>query len=283
VRPRIALVALAVSVFGAPGISAVPARAEVAARVVASRAARAPSPGAQLWTSRYKGLAGNGGRAVQVAASPDTSKVFVTGTSSGGPATDDDYVTVAYNASTGAELWHRRYNGPANNYDTAVGLAVSGDGSTVFVTGISDDASSSVAYATVAYDASNGATLWTRRLDGPYAAGIAVSGDGSKVVVTGTIYGTATKDDYLTVAYNAATGRTLWTTRYNSAANCSESATPSRRAPTEQRSSSPDPAVDGRPLATSRSRTTRRRAPSCGRTASRTRPRATAINRLPSR
>ncbi len=81
--------------------------------------------------------------------SPDGSEVFVTGDSA--ESTSDDYGTVAYDASTGAELWAKRYNGPGNGYDQATALGVSPDGSEVFVTGGSAGSTSGEDYATVAY------------------------------------------------------------------------------------------------------------------------------------
>jgi hypothetical protein len=87
--------------------------------------------------------------AFSLAVSPDATKVFVTGDSSRS-TTGHDYATVAYNASTGATLWIKRYNGPGNGEDTAMSVASSPDGTKVIVTGRSAG-STSEDYATVAY------------------------------------------------------------------------------------------------------------------------------------
>ena len=76
---------------------------------------------------------------------------IVTGTSDGS-GTASDYTTLAYDATTGSRLWLKRYNGSGNGYDYAEGLAVSPDGTKVFVTGGSWGAGSDD-YATVAYGA----------------------------------------------------------------------------------------------------------------------------------
>src|SRR5205823_3945643 len=129
----------------------------------------------------------------------------------------------AYNASTGAELWVSRYNGPAKDEDIANALGVSPDGSKVFVTGSSARRTGIPDYATVAYDASSGGALWVRRYNGPghfedIATALGVSPDGSKVYVTGVSDG-LTSPDIATVAYNASTGTGLWVKRYNGQQN----------------------------------------------------------------
>jgi Tol biopolymer transport system component len=80
--------------------------------------------------------------------SPDGSQVFVTG-SSEGSTSSDDYASVAYDATTGATLWVKRYTRPGGDYATALGM--SPDGSQVFVTGESYGSTSYEDYATVAY------------------------------------------------------------------------------------------------------------------------------------
>ena len=71
-----------------------------------------------------------------------------------GATSDYDYATLAYDSASGASLWTRRYDGPASLRDDAVALAVSPDGSRVFVTGSSATSANDDDYATVAYSAS---------------------------------------------------------------------------------------------------------------------------------
>jgi hypothetical protein len=183
--------------------------------------------GSRLWVSRYT-TPGNGFdecRALRV--SPDGSKVFATGDSKGSTSIDD-YATVAYKASTGAALWVKRYNGPGNGDDGAHALAVSPDGSKVFITGPSEGSGSSYDYATIAYGASAGAKLWVRRYNGPANGGdgaqaLGVSPDGSQLFITGSS-GSPGSADYATVAYNASTGGQLWDTLYDGPASGNDSA-----------------------------------------------------------
>src|SRR5205814_2331759 len=141
--------------------------------------------GARLWASRHGENAED--TVSGLAVSPDGSKVFVTGTSFRSEF-DNDFLTVAYDASTGAQLWSARYD--HDDFDYTRAIAVSPDGSKVFVTGASKGDSTPNDYATVAYDAATGARLWgsiygsgAQAEDDPRA--LAVSPDGSQVFVTG--------------------------------------------------------------------------------------------------
>ncbi len=180
--------------------------------------------GARLWVSRYNDPSNYGAEANSVAVSPDGDTVFVTG-SDNAASNGEDYVTVAYNAATGAQLWVSRYDGAAHGNDYASEVAVSPGGSTVYVTGWSIGTSSIYYYdwATVAYNPATGAQLWVRRSSSAYgtsgASALAVSPGGGTVFVTGFRHGATSDDDYVTIAYNAATGATQWVRRYNGPGN----------------------------------------------------------------
>jgi len=67
------------------------------------------SNGTQQWVSIYKGLDIGGTNApFDLAVSDDGHEVFVTGESSGAREYELDYATVAYDASTGRQLWESR-------------------------------------------------------------------------------------------------------------------------------------------------------------------------------
>jgi hypothetical protein len=181
--------------------------------------------GAPRWISRYNAPANRLDGASSLAVSPGGATVFVTGASRGATS-GFDYATVAYNAATGARRWVSRYNGPRNKDDFAVSVAAGPGGRSVFVTGSSPGATSSVDYATVAYNAATGAPRWARRYNGPasgadFASSLAVSPGGSAVFVTGTSCAdtagcTRTSlSAYATLAYSAATGARLWASRYH--------------------------------------------------------------------
>jgi outer membrane protein assembly factor BamB len=184
--------------------------------------------GQELWVSRYNGPTGDPDEAFALAVSLDGTKVFVTGRSFGVLGEGRDYATVAYDTSTGEELWVSRYDGPAHgeekSNDEAYALVVSRDGTKVFVTGVSGGNGSASDYGTVAYNPATGQQLWLHRYNGPanvedFAQAVAVSPDGSKVFVTGYSYGVGTFSDYATLAIDASTGQELWIHRYDDPTN----------------------------------------------------------------
>jgi putative pyrroloquinoline-quinone binding quinoprotein len=186
--------------------------------------------GAKRWIRRYDWPSPdyrypNDEDPVAVGVSPDSSRVFVTGTSVISD-TNADYATIAYGAATGAKLWLRRHDGPDGFSDRASALAVSPDGSSVFVTGFDYTNQTGPDYATVAYDASTGTQLWVKRFvgqvrnDGEFvgtneARDVVVSRDSSIVVVTGFTEDYDFVYRYATIAYDAVTGAKLWTKRYD--------------------------------------------------------------------
>ena len=226
------LATVAVSAAGVTGVQASPGipQSHGPAGAPGRVAPASPGPGSQLWAERY-GTTEFENTASAVKVSPDGTTVFVTG-STDSPSTLS-YATIAYNATTGAQLWTAAYTDPNNLNDFATSLAVSPTGGTVYVTGVSGGISGGVSsydYGTVAYNAATGAQLWFARYNGPgngddKAASIAVSPSGATVFVTGESTGTPSGHDYATVAYNAATGAQLWVARYNGPGNGEDAAT----------------------------------------------------------
>jgi putative pyrroloquinoline-quinone binding quinoprotein len=177
--------------------------------------------GSVRWKKRYVGEEGGGccsDSSVALAVSPNGSKVFVTGHTTG-PTYTDDYATVAYRASTGAQLWAKGYDGTGSGGDFATEVGVSPDGSTVFVSGVSFGSTTND-YATLAYDAATGSRRWVKRYDGlgagaDTAQALGVAPDGSTVFVSGVSFGSTGTYDYATLAYDAATGSRRWVKRYD--------------------------------------------------------------------
>ena len=86
-----------------------------------------------------------------IVAAPDSSAVYVTGASHG-RQTGSDLATIAYSAEDGAELWAARTDDDAHASDGATAMAVSPDGSTLFVAGWFTDGGD-IDFVTVAYSA----------------------------------------------------------------------------------------------------------------------------------
>jgi DNA-binding beta-propeller fold protein YncE len=181
------------------------------------------SSGARRWVKRSHVLSvGN-----SVAVGPSGTTVFVAG-QAGLALGTEDYCTIAYDASTGARRWSKRYNGSASGTDAALDAAVSPDGTRLFVTGGSEGLASGSDYLTIAYDTSAGARLWSARYRGPAsddtALALAVSPAGTRLFVTGRSEGLASGMDDLTISYDTSTGSRRWTSRYNSGSDHDDAA-----------------------------------------------------------
>lgn len=188
--------------------------------------------GDRLWAHTIDAGGDEVGRAIAVA--PDGTAVFVTGATSGGPTLGGtpadcasgrrsigaDYITAAYDPSTGRRVWLENYDGPDHECDEAYGLGVSPDSSAVFVTGSSFSSSSDSDAATVAYQADDGATRWVARYDGPdhlfdQGDAVGVAPDGGQVFVCGLATSAVTDYDFLTLFYDAVSGTQLRVERYD--------------------------------------------------------------------
>ncbi len=127
----------------------------------------------------------------------------------------ENYVTLKLN-SAGVVQWKSFYNGPDNDIDQALSLAIDGTGN-VYVTGKSDGGSSTVFdIATVKYN-SLGVQQWAQRFNGSSNMndeGKAITVDtASNVYVTGYSTNPATADDYQTIKYNSS-GVQQWEIKY---------------------------------------------------------------------
>jgi outer membrane protein assembly factor BamB len=148
--------------------------------------------GAALWSKQYKGPNGSSD-GYAVTFSPDSATIYVAGATREAGANNLYYVAVlAYHAATGASVWQSTL--PAFSLGTTWTdqIAVSPDGSRVFVTGVGS-ASSPLAFSTAALDAATGAKLWAlgHEVHGnhwrSFSESIVVSPDGTRVFVSGTL------------------------------------------------------------------------------------------------
>lgn len=171
----------------------------------------AAAPGDTIWTATYSSeeMFELGVGAV---LARDGSRLYVTGYQ--GDGRDDDFATVAYDATTGMRIWVSTHDGDGRDRTTAI--EVDPDGSRVYVTGVSSGAGTRGDYATVAYNATSGQEVWVARYDGPAhkldePARIAVSS--SQVLITGASQSGRDPNyfDATTVVYEASTGEESWT------------------------------------------------------------------------
>ncbi len=186
------------------------------ALAAATSTGQAPAGGTQLWNAVGDQI--HQGSATAMVTSRGGDVVFITGKIIGTP-TVGEMLTIAYNASTGTKLWARRYINPDGFESGPSAMAISPDGSVLFITGFGERQTSGDAFTTVAYNASTGKQLWTALFNGPSnltddANAITVAPDGQTVYVSGDGTETTLNTECETVAYNAATGTQAWARSY---------------------------------------------------------------------
>lgn len=172
--------------------------------------------GVEQWVRKYNGPGNSFDRSYTIAVD-ESGNACVTGQSYdvGG---NSDYTTIKYN-TLGNEQWVKRYNGPQNDYDEAVGIAID-NFDNVVVTGKSIGINNHYNYATIKYNG-NGIEQWIRRYisaanhsEVPYAIAVDSSGN---VYVAGSgasMDTTSTTSDYLTIKYDSL-GVQQWIAKYN--------------------------------------------------------------------
>ena len=177
--------------------------------------AYAASTGRQLWVSHSKNV-----NVLGLAASPDGTTVY----EAGGfrvPGRGSYMAVIAYDAASGRQRWLRVYNRVGTG--TAVAVAVSPDGSTVYVAGEAAARLSSsfslFSLLVVAYTATGTlkwATRYANRYTGGHYAGGAFAGPivlgpgGNALYVVGHVSSKAGHQVAATFAFRAATGECLW-------------------------------------------------------------------------
>ena len=163
------------------------------------------APGETLWIDRTEADRPHVRSPRDLVLSPDGSILYVVGEKDGESSVD--VRVVAYDAASGDRIWRRLYDGGLD--DAAALLALSPDGTRLFVAGSSALTGSSRGIFALALDAHTGALVWRRtalheRPDGPLIVGdIAASMDTVFVAVDG--------DGPLSIhAVDASTGDSLW-------------------------------------------------------------------------
>jgi hypothetical protein len=184
----------------------------------------AGSSGNTLWRVSNINLSAVESIPAAIAVSPG-GKVFVTGTRinfttvSGASLYNGDFATVRLNPADGQVVWTATYDGGGSgvSHDLATSMAIDGL-ENVYITGAARWNFGD--YATVKYDATNGARLWSATYDSgsqDSPAAIGLSADQKYVYITGSSYRNATNHDFVTIYYDAQNGNQQIVHRHDNA------------------------------------------------------------------
>lgn len=187
--------------------------------------------GAQKWVARLGAADGgalgwfpNGARSLAA----DATSVYLTTASPAG--TGSRIVTVGYDAATGTRRWLARYGPSGAGNAMGAAVAVSPDGATLVMTGMSESAATRTDSVTVGYDTATGRQRWATSYNGPANQNegtgvLAFQPDGATVYAAGTSEGaTVGHEDMIVLAYDTASGRQRWITRWDGPAHGDDNA-----------------------------------------------------------
>jgi hypothetical protein len=172
------------------------------------------SAGVQEWVSVYTGsLSGSFDEAHSIKLDA-AGNVYVTGvTRTSGIG---DYLTLKMDNS-GAVQWVKKYNGPANGDDIAVGLEMDASGSNLFAAGYSWSGAAGYDYFTIKYNSSSGDSVASAIYNGPWGANDIITAmtkdESDNIYITGYSIGMASIYNYATVKYNSGLVQ-QWVSRY---------------------------------------------------------------------
>ena len=180
-----------------------------------------PDNGDTLWETRYSGGLGDDVPS-DIAVSPDGATVYVTGATNTS-ATGADFLTLALDASDGAQRWASTFGGSGDRTpEVAEALAVSPDGHTVVVTGEMEEGTSQRSIPlTIAYDAASGSQRWMRSDPSALFGGgryIRISPDGADAFVAAQFSENGETSLTRTYAYETAAGNESWRSTFRGGA-----------------------------------------------------------------
>ena len=170
--------------------------------------------GARRWLRRYDGPEHGIDTPQALAITPNGATLIVSGGSHQGTVRDQEFVTIAYDTTSGERRWLRRFGGGVQGAtDAAFDIAIDPEGERVFVTGVvhtgTADAEAPLDIGVVAYDVSTGETEWSRYLGPPGTNdtgwSVAVSPEGDGIFIAARL-----ADDLGTVALDAEGGSRRW-------------------------------------------------------------------------
>ena len=178
------------------------------------------SLGNELWNMRYDGPANQMDVANAMTIDSD-GNVYVTGESSAGGSSGDDFLTIKY-STDGEELWISRYDSPNHQSDGGAAIAVN-DYRNVYVAGWTNSAIFSSEYATIKYDSAGGlkwVASYSQGLDYQSINDLALDNEGN-VYVTGS--SAVVGADYTTIKYSSS-GSEGWVMHYSDPVNYADKA-----------------------------------------------------------